>query len=591
MGRLRAQMELAMLPRQLALLAIALCLVSGTREHQAGLPSADSNDVDLTVPTEDDGAGIGDIEEELASPFHRIRHIEFSYQSREVPAESRMDCEDVCVQDGGCKSFSFRARDNKCLTSPYSLDYSAGWTLNLKAMAMSPVGLMKPTGQWTKFTGVKFADEGTNSARPTECDEKQCLDSCAAADECGAYSYNAESQECYTGSDNIKFDQDFSYYEKNAQSAPPEVREETASEEGQKLPETEEEVVKEKKKVALKDRLKVPTDTDLEQKLQTTALKIKQINEDFKNPQPQFDTDPKKEKAAKDLIRVNEAKVQEAAKEKRTVEEETYKVYSKTQQIEKEIRKTQERGKSQIEQMAKQAFNAGFSKAAEGGMVAFKEKKEQLEKEFSEESQGKGSPDFALAKAMQKAKEKREKKESLERYKAKARAAEVLNMRERHDEAIALSQKVSTLIGDEGASKAQLRTTAEKEQKDKQKRDSDELATKAGERGEKADEIMRAKASQGNQVAAFNLKRSQDTAAQVKQEMKLAEQEKAMKKEAQKRQENKQKAMEEVSGVRERGAKDEALAATKERASKQADLSASQEKISKLLKPSARQAL
>jgi len=350
-------------------------------------------------------------------------------------------------------------------------------------------------------------------------------------------------------------------------------------------------VVKEKKKVALKDRLKMPTDTDLEQKLQTTALKIKQINDDFKNPQPQFDTDPKKEKAAKDLIRVNEAKVQEAAKEKRTVEEETYKVYSKTQQIEKEIRKTQERGKSQIEQMAKQAFNAGFSKAAEGGMIAFKEKKEQLEKEFSEESQGKGSPDFALAKAMQKAKEKREKKESLERYKAKARAAEVLNMRERHDEAIALSQKVSTLIGDEGASKAQLRTTAEKEQKDKQKRDSDELATKAGERGEKADEIMRAKASQGNQVAAFNLKRSQDTAAQVKQEMKLAEQEKAMKKEAQKRQENKQKAMEEVSGVRERGAKDEALAATKERASKQADLSASQEKISKLLKPSARQAL
>merc|ERR1712147_31947 len=127
-----------------------------------------------------------------------------------------------------------------------------------------------------------------------------------------------------------------------------------------------------KKKVALKDRLKMPTDTDLEQKLQTTALKIKQINDDFKNPQPQFDTDPKKEKAAKDLIRVNEAEVQEAAKEKRTVEEETYKVYSKTQ----------ERGKSQIEQMAKQAFNAGFSKAAEGGMIAFKEKKEQLEKEF-----------------------------------------------------------------------------------------------------------------------------------------------------------------------------------------------------------------
>merc|ERR1711934_982584 len=228
-------------------------------------------------------------------------------------------------------------------------------------------------------------------------------------------------EECYTGSDNIQFNPDWSYYEKNPTVAP-EVQEEKAADDGKKLPETEVEVEQEEKK----ERLPMPDESELTDKMRTTAQKIQRIEHGFKSPQAQFDPNPAKEHAAKELIRDREATNQASLKEKRTLEEETYNVYAKTQQIEQEIRKTKEQGAANLKRIAKAAFNTGNRQAKQAGQLAFKEKKEEMDKEFAKDAKETGGAGISLAaKALRKAQEKREKAASLKAFKAKDRAAEI----------------------------------------------------------------------------------------------------------------------------------------------------------------------
>merc|ERR1711966_582167 len=132
------------------------------------------------------------------------------------------------------------------------------------------------------------------------------------------------------------------------------------------------------------------------------------------------------------------------------------------------------------------AFQSGYRKAEASGRVVFLDAKNKMLKQFEQENAGSDLIESAEAKSAKKAQERRKKKQSNEAVKAKARANEVADKRVKHQEAITLSQRVTQLVSSEAARKAQQRKAMESSGKQKEKEVNDELATKSGERGEKA---------------------------------------------------------------------------------------------------------
>jgi hypothetical protein len=572
-------MEIARLGAlHLALIAIALCLVNGVSELQADLPAA-TDDVDLTVPVEGDEAP--DLEEEFETPFHRIRHLAVTFQSQEHKAESRLDCEDVCSQNGKCKSFSFRARDNKCLTSPYSLDYDAGWTLNLKDTAPNHIGMMTPTGEWTPFTNVKFVDPKMNSGAPSSSDEETCKQQCEANDECGAYSYSSKAQLCYLGNDGIMFNAEFSYYERNAPKQDMPVKENKLAQEGVALPENKEEEGKLEEEKA-KPRLMLPDEAAHDAKLAEYAARIKAINADLDSPSESVDVDPKKEHARKQRIRNRELESQVAASKNRKVEDKTFQLLSQVHVIEAQTQKTVTSGQRKLKDIAHQAFDQGYRMAAQKGRTMQAYKVEKLREKFAREA---ANDERLSDNPLTKAAEKRKKKEALAAYNARVRMKEAKTKKQKHKASVLLGQKVASLIHKEGKTKAQKHLSVELAVKQKHNDQVQQMATSSAERSDKQLIIMKAKGQQGDDVEQFEMEQALSKQKQAEAEIALEKRQKKYEAEEKRRTEEKQQKIEETSGVRERGSKDEKEAAMKETKVKQLEMKAAQEKMSKLQVP------
>merc|ERR1711981_130491 len=121
------------------------------------------------------------------------------------PNKSLPHCENLCLKEKECRSFSYRLKDKMCIISTSSLTFDPDF------MFASKTGNSK-NHMWRKFAGMSYRTQGWTIV--AGLDHKGCEDICAKNKGCKAYSYRGKDKLCLLGPKGIVHSQDFNYYEK-----------------------------------------------------------------------------------------------------------------------------------------------------------------------------------------------------------------------------------------------------------------------------------------------------------------------------------------------------------------------------------------
>jgi len=144
--------------------------------------------------------------------YQIIPNFVVTHKGHKVQVKDRIGCENVCDEQEECRSFSYRAGDKRCLWSKYALHFDSKFSFHMKLTKMTDSGEMKATGKYKQFDNFGFHEPGW---RKLVSDQGGCEDLCNKINRCGAYSYRAYDQTCQMSGDGVKFDTDFTYYERN----------------------------------------------------------------------------------------------------------------------------------------------------------------------------------------------------------------------------------------------------------------------------------------------------------------------------------------------------------------------------------------
>merc|ERR1711871_1702003 len=138
--------------------------------------------------------------------FNEIEGFAMRAGATVLPGTEFAACENICLQEESCRSFSYRLHDKQCIWSTASLVFDPDFMFAAKTS--DPTASKK----YRKFEGMSYRTQGWTIIGGV--DRAGCESMCTNAAGCKAYSSRARDNLCLLGPKGITYSQDFSYYEK-----------------------------------------------------------------------------------------------------------------------------------------------------------------------------------------------------------------------------------------------------------------------------------------------------------------------------------------------------------------------------------------
>jgi len=123
-----------------------------------------------------------------------------------LPGETQAGCENKCLSESECRSFSYRLKDSTCIWSTSSLTFDPDFMFGSKTE--------DPTArkQYREFEGMSYRTQGWTIVHGV--DTGPCAAMCTATAACKAYSSRTRDKLCLLGPKGITYSMDFNYFEK-----------------------------------------------------------------------------------------------------------------------------------------------------------------------------------------------------------------------------------------------------------------------------------------------------------------------------------------------------------------------------------------
>merc|ERR1711871_1771293 len=141
--------------------------------------------------------------------YHEIPWFRFGYMGKTFKNKSKGDCETMCNQYIGCKSFSYNYKDKECVWSSQKPTYSADWRFYSKITDLHG----KPNGKYHMFPGMKFLEPSKDIKHKISLE--QCQYACTKDLGCKSFSYSQPKLECSTGETNVGYSESWQFFEKD----------------------------------------------------------------------------------------------------------------------------------------------------------------------------------------------------------------------------------------------------------------------------------------------------------------------------------------------------------------------------------------
>merc|ERR1711871_431384 len=138
--------------------------------------------------------------------FNEIQGFSMRAGATVLKGKSMAACENVCLQEAECRSFSYRLKDEECIWSTASLVFDPDFMFASKSE--NPAAHKK----YRVFAGMSYRTQGwTIVAGLTQ---GECEAMCSGTEKCRAYSFRARDKLCLLGPKGIAYSMDFNYFEK-----------------------------------------------------------------------------------------------------------------------------------------------------------------------------------------------------------------------------------------------------------------------------------------------------------------------------------------------------------------------------------------
>merc|ERR1712072_487896 len=141
--------------------------------------------------------------------YHEIPWFRFGYMGKTFKNKSKGECETMCNQYIGCKSFSYNFKDKECVWSSQKPTYSADWRFYSKITNLQG----KPNGKYHMFPGMKFLEPSKDIKHKISL--QQCQYACTKDLGCKSFSYSQSKLECSTGETNVGYSESWQFFEKD----------------------------------------------------------------------------------------------------------------------------------------------------------------------------------------------------------------------------------------------------------------------------------------------------------------------------------------------------------------------------------------
>jgi len=138
--------------------------------------------------------------------FNEIQGFSLRAGATVLKGKTLAACENVCLQEAECRSFSYRLKSEECIWSTASLVFDPDFMFAAKTT--------DPTAQskYRQFSGMSYRTQGWTIVGGLLRGECEAM--CSGTTSCKAYSYRARDKLCLLGPKGIAYSMDFNYFEK-----------------------------------------------------------------------------------------------------------------------------------------------------------------------------------------------------------------------------------------------------------------------------------------------------------------------------------------------------------------------------------------
>lgn len=157
------------------------------------------------------------LEKEEPSPAKKGNGKEFSYtvvngfvlEGNKGKAPNMEACQAKCDGKISCGSFSYRQRDGTCTLASKKLKFSVDWQMFVRGLTTDATGALVDSDKFHGFQGL--FDDGFQHSEGVS--REVCEESCTSHKRCKSYSYKKDGQACLLSAWNVKYDEEYKYYE------------------------------------------------------------------------------------------------------------------------------------------------------------------------------------------------------------------------------------------------------------------------------------------------------------------------------------------------------------------------------------------
>lgn len=193
------------LPKQLWMPRHAAVLVASVYLSFALVAEGEMEDLTLVSRMAED-ASVEYQAEGSDDAFNEVEGFAMRSGATVMPGKTMSDCENICLAEESCRSFSYRLKDDTCIWSTSSLTFDPDFMFAAKTS--NPASHKK----WRKFEGMSYRTQGWTIIAGV--DTNGCEQMCGAVAGCKAYSSRARDKLCLLGPKGITYSMDFNYFEK-----------------------------------------------------------------------------------------------------------------------------------------------------------------------------------------------------------------------------------------------------------------------------------------------------------------------------------------------------------------------------------------
>lgn len=374
------------------------------------------SDIEPDKPTDEIADGDAKLEKKMnmgVGGYQVIPNFMVSHGAKKVEVNNREGCENVCDQHKDCHSFSYRAGDKRCFWSTYALHYDSKFAFFMKITKMDDMGRMKATGKYKRFDNIAYHEKGW---RKLVSDQSGCEDLCNKMNRCGAYSYREYDQLCMMSGDSVKFDTDFTYYERNM--PPPTDKKEMMLLEGK----DDEEDVEKIPPAVIKESSLAKAARIITKKAQLGMKKIKKEAKEMEGEQHETDDTEAREERMRQQMSQSMIEREHKNAEIKKIEN----LNSETGRIKGKAASTAAEAREKATSRVQNAFQEGYKKAEAKNREPYEQQIREIStkgRKSMEEHTGKID---RVARMMEKKQKEKEKKETTQKeVKAKATETEL----------------------------------------------------------------------------------------------------------------------------------------------------------------------